>query len=212
MPSVLILLLASLVSSASPRPAHASKTPMNSTSHDKAVPPAESAGDLALDSLNLDDDAPAQAAPAKPQPAPAPPEPKASQLEGAPPIVAQLEAATKGLQMPSETDAPFRVVYWPLEQIKLSESEVALYAAEKPDAPVETQSVEAFFKNAVKVEDWMKDDEKANAARFAKLVETLQNGLENPRVYLIGKTERTVAIIGKAKGGFAGLITLVVET
>ena len=171
---------------------------------------SENAGDAALDML-LDD------APAETQNSSAQTQEIASPIAdaptlNAPPAVARLDAATAGLQMQSETDAPFRTVYWPLEKDEITPSEVALYLTENADARVETQSVEEFFKNAVSVEDWMNDDEKATAQRFERLAETLDAELEKPRVYRIGEREISAAIIGKVPGGFAGVVTTIVET
>ncbi len=131
---------------------------------------------------------------------------------GEPSIVAELEEATRDLLMPSESDEPFRTVYWPLEKNDVTASEVALYLTENAEATVETQSVEEFFANAATVEDWMDGEEKASAQRFASLVETINAQLEKPRVYRIGEREVTAAVIGKIAGGFAGVVTLVVET
>ncbi len=172
--------------------------------------PDKNAGDDALDMLldpapGTPDVAEETSAEATGVSAPAP------KLDG-PPAIAKLEVATQGLLMSSESDEPFRTVYWPLEKAEIKPAEVALYLTENADATVETQSVEAFFKNAVTVEDWMDDDEKATAKRFVELVETINAELENPCVYLIGERERTAAIIGQVAGGFAGVVTLVVET
>ena len=180
--------------------------------HPKDEPPAsQSLGDLALDSLSDPMSAPSPAAAA---PENAPPHAIETSLDSAaqPPVVAKLEAATRDLEMPSESDEPFRVVFWPLEKSELSPSEVAFYAAERADADVETESVEKFFANAARIESWMKDADRAQAKRFGDLIETLKSELEKPQVYLIGKVERTVAVIGKVEGGFAGVITTVVET
>ena len=129
-----------------------------------------------------------------------------------PPVIAKIKEAVGDLQMPSETDAPMRVEFWPSEKSAISPAEVALFAATKPQDSVETQSVAEFFAGAILIEDWMSDDEKATAKRFQTLVEVLNADLENPRVYLFGERERTVVIIGKVKGGFGGVVTLVVET
>ena len=193
----------------------------NSSVSDQLNEPAdqadENAGDLALDALT-------NSAPADPTGAEADAANRATaandravgavavSLVGAPPAIARLEAATRGLQMPSETDAPFRVVYWPLDQAQISPSEVALYLTENADASVETQSVEEFFRSAASVESWMNDDEKATAARFQQLIETLNAELENPQVYRLGQREITAAAIGKMIGGFGGVVTLIVET
>ena len=77
-----------------------------------------------------------------------------------PSAIARLDAATAGLLMRSESDEPFRTVYWPLEKDEITASEVALYLTENAEADVQTESVGAFFENAVKVEAWMGDDEK----------------------------------------------------
>ena len=45
-----------------------------------------------------------------------------------------------------------------------------------------------------------------------KFVVTLETQLENPTVYLINPREKTVVSSAKFKGGFGGVITLVVET
>ena len=129
-----------------------------------------------------------------------------------PPVISKLREATRDLLMQSETDEPFRTVYWPLETAEITPSEVALYLTENADATVETQSVKAFFENAVTTEDWMDDEEQATAKRFGELVETINDELEKPCVYLIGERERTAAILGKIEGGFAGVVTSVVET
>lgn len=184
------------------------KSPSNAP--DANADSSTNAGDDALDLLL--DDAPAEdsASPANAE-AKAVAAPATPQLDG-PPAIGRLDAATSGLLMPSESDEPFRTVYWPLGKTEITPAEVALYLTENSDAKVETTSVDAFFKNASKVEDWMDDDEIANAKKFEQLVETINSELKKPRVYLIGERERTAAVIGKVAGGFAGVVTLVVET
>ena len=129
-----------------------------------------------------------------------------------PPAIGIIKEQAKGLIVQSETDAPIRVEFWPSEKVALSSGEVAERAGQKADAQIETKTVAEFFKNDVSVEDWMGDEEKTMALRFQKFVVTLETQLENPTVYLINPRERTVVIIGKVKGGFGGVITLVVET
>ena len=185
---------------------------MNKSSSPQETPD-ENAGDAALEML-LDsapatpDDAATETpnAPAKEISVPA------TAALDEPPVLAKLDAATRNLLMPSESDEPFRTVYWPLDKTEITASEVALYLTENADASVQTGSVEDFFSNAALVEDWMDDDEKANAEKFQHLIETLNEELEKPRVYRIGEREITAAIIGKTAGGFAGVVTTVIET
>ncbi len=129
-----------------------------------------------------------------------------------PSFIAPLRELTFGLTMQSETDAPMRVEYWDSKERALSPDQVAILAAVPNAKPVEITTVAKFFANAVKVEDWMNDEEKAVAKRFQKLSEMLEIELENPQVYLFGEREKTVVVIGKVKGGYGGLVTLVVET
>ena len=138
-----------------------------------------------------------------------PPEPAMTKK---PAIVAFLEKATENLEMPSETDAPFRVVFYALESEKLLPAEIAKLADAPADAEIETRELKDFFESAAREEHWMNDEEKALAKRFAALVEVLQTQLKDVQVVLWGENEKQVAIIGKCEGGFAGLLTVVVET
>jgi hypothetical protein len=148
-------------------------------------------------------------------------------------IFAQLEAATQDLQMPSETDAPFRVVFYPLDAksapaepkpetetalvvaqtaSKITPELIAKLAGAPAEAELETRDLDEFFSAAATVEDWMEDEEKATAERFAALLETLKKLLKNPQVVVWGEAEKQVAIIGEVEGGLAGVLTVVVET
>lgn len=129
-----------------------------------------------------------------------------------PAIVAALEKATENLEMPSETDAPFRVVFYALEAEKLSPAEIAKLVEAPADAEIETRELEDFFEVAAREAEWMNDDEKSVAKQFAALLETLKTELKDVQVVVWGESEKQVAIIGKCEGGFAGILTLVVET
>lgn len=154
-----------------------------------------------------------------------------------PAVVLRLEAAIKDLQMPSETDAPFEVVFFAVETAtdekpesqpteteekieaeekieggKFSAQKIAELAGAPQDASVETRDLERFFKVATTVEEWMNDEERATAARFAALLKALQAELQEPQVVVWGEAEKRVAIVGKCEGGLAGVTTLIVET
>ena len=129
-----------------------------------------------------------------------------------PPAIARLRAAVEGVQMPSETDAPFRVEFWASEQSAISPGEVALLVAVEKAANVKAVTIAELLKNPATVEAWMNEQEQATAKRFQKLIETLEAELENPQVYLFGEREKTVVIVGKVKGGFGAVVTLIVET
>ena len=129
-----------------------------------------------------------------------------------PPAVAKLREIIVGLEMQSETDAPFKVFYWPTEKDVISPAEVASFFSTKTDVAIEIKAVGAYFQRYTVIEDWMGDEEKAMTVRFQKLIVAFETQLENPQVYLIGEREKTVAVVGKVKGGFGGVVTLVVET
>lgn len=131
-----------------------------------------------------------------------------------PAIVVALQKATEGLLMPSETDAPFQIVFFALETgpQSLSMEQIAKQTGAPDDAKIETRDLSEFFAPAATIENWMNDDEKATAQRFASLLEILQTQLQKAQVLVWGDAEKRVAIIGKTEGGLAGVTTLIVET
>ena len=131
-----------------------------------------------------------------------------------PAVVLALENATKDLQMPSETDAPFEVVFFALEngETEMSPEKLAQLAGAPDDAEIETRELDEFFEAAAAEEDWMNAEEKASAKRFAALLQILKTDLKNVQVLVWGDAEKTVAILGTVEGGIAGVLTIVVET
>ncbi len=130
-----------------------------------------------------------------------------------PAVVLALENAVEGLEMPSETDAPFKVVFFEMPaESAITPAQIAKLAGAPEDAEVETHELAEFFDAAATEEEWMNDEEKATAKRFASLLETLKAQLKDIQVVVWGDAEKQVAIIGKCAGGAAGVTTLVVET
>lgn len=135
-----------------------------------------------------------------------------------PTIVLTLEAAIADLQMSSETDAPFQVVFFeiPAENSpapqKMKPEQWAKLAGAPDDAKIETRDLNEFFEVAAKEEEWMNAEERALAQRFAALLKTLKTELKDAQVIVWGEAEKQVAIIGNCDGGAAGVMTIVVET
>ena len=127
-----------------------------------------------------------------------------------PEIQKSLEDLVENLEMPSETDAPFRVFALEIESFE-AEKLPEILNLERAQ-PLDERDLIRFFEAAATEEEWMDDEEKKRAARFAKLRDFLANELENTAVYTFGETEMDVVIIGKSEGGFVGVVTLVVET
>lgn len=114
--------------------------------------------------------------------------------------------------MPSENDFPFHPFFLDSKaeapEAKTLPETLKLESKE----PVEERTLEDFLGDAATEEDWMEDDEKASAKKFASLLDTLKSELKSPTVYLFGERKLDAVIIGGVEGGFAGLTTQVVET
>ena len=131
-----------------------------------------------------------------------------------PPLIEQLETLVVDLQMPSETDAPIRV-FWTGES--LDEPKPADFARMaglqlKRDEPVETRSLSELLDAPATEETWMSDDDKKIARRFAELRAFLNAHFAEIEVLAWGTTQKQIVVVGKLENGFAGLVTLVVET
>lgn len=115
--------------------------------------------------------------------------------------VAVLEAATKGLLYPSETDAPFDVFRWKATGRDPARDVVA--HAAKP-REIEEVPVAAFFDEL---------NESENAERFSALRRVMESTLAGLKVYRIGSVEVEVFVVGKARSGdWVGLHTISIET
>jgi hypothetical protein len=112
-----------------------------------------------------------------------------------------LRQASKGLVMPSESDAPFEVIE--LEGEPSPDVLRRLARAPKKGA-IEEVTLDTLFLT-VPIED---------KGKFQKLRQATQSQLSNVKVYKVGdQAERQVFIIGKSSDGqWAGLRTSVTET
>ena len=127
-------------------------------------------------------------------------------------VVEALKKASAGLLFPSETDAPFEPFEWPGEQGKPDKARVLELAKLPAGTRVKTKSVDAFFKEVTKEEDWHDDEEKAQVQKFQQLVQTLKESLADIKVFQAGKVESDAYIVGRTEAGWAGLKTKVVQT
>jgi hypothetical protein len=127
-------------------------------------------------------------------------------------VVGALRKASQGLLFPSETDSPFEAFEWPGEEGKPDKARVVELAGLPPGTPIKTKSVDTFFKDVTQKQDWHNDDEKAEVARFQQLAQTIKETLTDVKVFLAGRAEKDVFIVGRTDSGWAGLKTKVVET
>jgi hypothetical protein len=119
------------------------------------------------------------------------------------PAVEALKKASKGLRMPSETDAPFRAFQWD-DAGDLTHDRLLALAHQPKDTAVEETDLATLFQTVPK----------ASRPKFQALQQALQQQLSGVKVYQLGdEAERQVYIVGKTKDGhWAGLRTTVVET
>jgi histidine triad (HIT) family protein len=120
------------------------------------------------------------------------------------PAVDALQKASKGLSMPSESDAPFEGFLWDNASDKLTQDQVVKLAGAEEGTSVEEDTLDGLFRT-VPSED---------KARFQKLAAAIKQQLSGVKVYKVGdEAEREVYVVGKTQDGkWAGLKTSVVET
>lgn len=120
------------------------------------------------------------------------------------PVVEALEKASKGLQMPSESDAPFKAFVWANVGPKMTPDRVRELAKADKGTTVETSTLDDLLQT---VPSESKD-------KFDALAATIKQQLSEVKVYKIGdEAEKQVYIVGKTQDGqWAGLQTAVVET
>src|SRR5947209_5197210 len=107
------------------------------------------------------------------------------------PALDALAKASKGLMMPSETEAPFKPFVWENGD-KLTPQRLLKLAGMEPGTAVEEESLGDFFR-VVPKED---------RPKFDKLAKVLQGQLSGLTVYKVGdEAEREAYLVGKTKAG-----------
>jgi Nuclease A inhibitor-like protein len=133
-------------------------------------------------------------------------------MKSAEQLLIELKQATDGLLFISESDYPFQPVRWST-QTELTPDDVRHLASHDENAPIETQSVNDFFRAAASQATWKNAQQLAVARRYQALVGWLQDNLTDIRVYRIGRIQIDVYIVGRsATGNWVGLQTRVIET
>jgi hypothetical protein len=119
------------------------------------------------------------------------------------PAVDALQKASRGLLMPSESDAPFQALLWDAGG-DLTAERVLQLARQPTGTAVEEDTLEGLFRT-VPAED---------RGTFQKLQQVIQEQLAGVKVFRVGdEPEKDVYIVGKTRDGkLAGLKTSVVET
>jgi len=127
-------------------------------------------------------------------------------------ITKELQQATDGLLWMSESDYPFEAVKWD-EVTTITEDLLRERAGEADDAPIETNSIEEFFRIATGEQVWHSAQEQTTARRYRRLVELLTENLTDAKAYRIGRINLEVLILGRSPAGtIMGIGTRLVET
>lgn len=128
-------------------------------------------------------------------------------------LIKELQQLTENLVWMSETDAPLEVIQWDINADSFDAQDLLHHLGLALDTPVETQSLESFFKPATTEQNWHNEAEQAEVKRYQELLNSLRSHLEDVQVYKIGKVEIDVYILGKTvESNIAGVKTKVVET
>jgi hypothetical protein len=119
------------------------------------------------------------------------------------PVLATLTKASKGLMLPSESDAPLEPFLWK-DGADLTHERLLQLSGSPADTAVEERTLDGLLRT-VPSED---------KAKFQALAKVLKEQLSGVKVYVVGdEAEKQVYIVGKTPSGqWAGLKGSVVET
>lgn len=126
------------------------------------------------------------------------------------PQLETIQKASDGLLFMSESDYPFEAVTFTLDNKTIVQQ---LQSLTQKNQPVEQQSLEYFFRNAIKEYPEANEAQKQTARRFQALQELLRNELKGVQAYRVGEIQIDAFIIGQLKdGSYGGLRTKLIET
>ena len=125
-------------------------------------------------------------------------------------LIQELETATKDLLWFSESEYPFKVIYWRNPHFYIED--LLQRNNYPPQTKVAVKDSQSFFAKAIKEEDWYNETEIAETKRYQNLVNLITQNLKNIRVYLLGEVEIDVYILGETESAIAGLTTKIVAT
>jgi len=123
-----------------------------------------------------------------------------------------IENAAEGLYYVSETDAEIKPFIGRTSQAVTPE-EILKQTDNAANSAVEQRDFADFFSRLTKIQDWFGDEEKANAQKFVRLKEVLENNLRELRVFKVGKIQLNIYVVGLDENDkLLGIKTKAVET
>lgn len=129
-------------------------------------------------------------------------------------LLNQLQKASDGLLLMSESDYPFEEFLWEaLDSLVITPEIILRHTGHPVDTPVEVVDIDSFFSVATTEQEWHNPEERERVKKFQILVERFKHNLSEIKVYRLGERSIDVYIVGKTStGDYAGLSTKVVET
>lgn len=123
-----------------------------------------------------------------------------------------IKNASEGLYYISETDAEIKPFIGQTSQFVTPE-EILKQTENAANSAVEQRDFADFFSRLTKIQDWFGDEEKANAQKFVRLKEVLENNLRELKVFKVGKIRLDIYVVGLDENDkLLGIKTKAVET
>jgi hypothetical protein len=123
-----------------------------------------------------------------------------------------LTEATQGLLYMSESDYPLEVIRWDGSE-QLSPEYLRNVVGADSSAKVEESNLDEFFRVPAGEQEWKGEEQLAEARKYRRLRQLLEENLTGIRVYRVGEINIGVYVVGmSAEGNWLGISTRVVET
>ncbi|MDQ1524342.1 MAG: hypothetical protein QOE47_2266 [Pyrinomonadaceae bacterium] len=123
-----------------------------------------------------------------------------------------LTEATRGLLYMSESDYPIEVIRWDGSE-QLSLEYVRKVAGVDSSVRVEETTLAEFFRVPAGEQEWKNEAQLAEARKYQRLRQLLEDNLTGIRVYRVGDINVLILVVGMStEGNWLGVSTRVVET
>ncbi|MDQ1613337.1 MAG: hypothetical protein QOG00_3268 [Pyrinomonadaceae bacterium] len=123
-----------------------------------------------------------------------------------------LTEATRGLLYMSESDYPIEVIRWDGSE-QLSLEYVRKVAGVDSSVRVEETTLDEFFRVPAGEQEWKNEAQLAEARKYQRLRQLLEDNLTGIRVYRVGDINVLILVVGvSTEGNWLGVSTRVVET
>ena len=127
-------------------------------------------------------------------------------------LIERISQSVAGLSYTSESDAPVDLFVGNTADAVTRENLLSQLEI-SANSPVETVAFDDFFAPLTAIQSWFGKEEKASAAKFARLRDLLKNNLEDLNVFKIGAVELDIYVVGlNAESKLMGIATKAVET